>query len=181
MMELNFTKLQDSNNRPPHHFMVYSLLMFCVMFITKQANSLGTEVSSIPVEICDNRIDDDGDGLIDCMDPDCSGAETCWDCITEFYQVHSNDFLVALDPMTGTYTNLGNITGADQINGAQFNQIDGHVYAPIIKDGQHQLGMLLETGEVRETGLDLPGSGIFYVVLYRIGACIYFDFYRCLN
>ena len=163
MMELNFTKLHDSNNRPPHHFMVYSLLMFCVMFITKQANSLGTEVSSIPVEICDNRIDDDGDGLIDCMDPDCSGAETCWDCITEFYQVHSNDFLVALDPMTGTYTNLGNITGADQINGAQFNQIDGHVYAPIIKDGQHQLGMLLETGEVRETGLDLPGSSIFYV------------------
>jgi len=27
-------------------------------------------------EICDNRIDDDGDGLIDCLDPDCSGTET---------------------------------------------------------------------------------------------------------
>jgi len=106
-------------------------------------------------EICDNRIDDDGDGLIDCLDPDCYGTETCWDCITEFYQVHSTQ--------SGTYTNLATITGAEMINGAQFNQIDGHVYAPIMKNGEHKLGMLLQTGEVRETGLDLPGTGIFYV------------------
>lgn len=30
------------------------------------------------VEICDNGIDDDGDGLVDLADPDCSS--TCWDC-----------------------------------------------------------------------------------------------------
>lgn len=28
-------------------------------------------------EICDNGIDDDGDGLTDCADPDCSGASNC--------------------------------------------------------------------------------------------------------
>ncbi|MFK7925215.1 MAG: FG-GAP-like repeat-containing protein, partial [Bacteroidia bacterium] len=28
-------------------------------------------------EICDNGIDDDGDGLIDCYDPDCSNATNC--------------------------------------------------------------------------------------------------------
>ena len=28
-------------------------------------------------EICNNGIDDDGDGLIDCDDPDCSGAPVC--------------------------------------------------------------------------------------------------------
>ena len=28
-------------------------------------------------EICDNGLDDDGDGLIDCYDPDCSGASDC--------------------------------------------------------------------------------------------------------
>ncbi|MEL6194977.1 MAG: hypothetical protein AAFR66_23170 [Bacteroidota bacterium] len=28
-------------------------------------------------EICDNGIDDDGDGLIDCQDPDCSGFAGC--------------------------------------------------------------------------------------------------------
>ncbi|MEQ8713440.1 MAG: tandem-95 repeat protein [Cyclobacteriaceae bacterium] len=29
------------------------------------------------VEICDNGIDDDGDGLIDCFDPDCTGSTNC--------------------------------------------------------------------------------------------------------
>jgi hypothetical protein len=29
------------------------------------------------VEICDNQIDDDGDNLVDCDDPDCAGAANC--------------------------------------------------------------------------------------------------------
>jgi hypothetical protein len=29
------------------------------------------------VEICNNMVDDDGDGLIDCMDPDCFGIGNC--------------------------------------------------------------------------------------------------------
>ena len=31
----------------------------------------------VPQEICDNGIDDDGDGLIDCQDPSCSGYGEC--------------------------------------------------------------------------------------------------------
>lgn len=31
----------------------------------------------VPQEICDNGIDDDGDGLIDCEDPSCSGYGDC--------------------------------------------------------------------------------------------------------
>ena len=31
-------------------------------------------VLSCVIEICDNGIDDDGDGLTDCDDPDCSPA-----------------------------------------------------------------------------------------------------------
>ena len=30
-------------------------------------------------EICDNGLDDDGDGLIDCYDPDCQGVAACED------------------------------------------------------------------------------------------------------
>jgi len=30
-----------------------------------------------PVEICDNGIDDDGDGFSDCLDPDCIGTLIC--------------------------------------------------------------------------------------------------------
>ena len=33
--------------------------------------------ASVPQEICDNGIDDDGDGLIDCEDPSCSGYGNC--------------------------------------------------------------------------------------------------------
>lgn len=113
-------------------------------------------------EICDNRIDDDGDGLIDCFDPDCGGDDSCWQCETEFYQVHSNSYLVALNPATGTYSTLGTISGATAINGLQFNHVDGHVYAPCIIDGQHKLGILSQDGSVADTGLALPGS-IFYV------------------
>jgi hypothetical protein len=35
------------------------------------------EFSSAPTENCANGADDDGDGLIDCKDPDCSGAAAC--------------------------------------------------------------------------------------------------------
>ena len=31
----------------------------------------------VPLEICDNGIDDDGDGLVDCEDPSCSGYASC--------------------------------------------------------------------------------------------------------
>lgn len=31
----------------------------------------------VPQEICDNGIDDDGDGLVDCEDPSCSGYGSC--------------------------------------------------------------------------------------------------------
>jgi hypothetical protein len=30
-----------------------------------------------PVELCDNRIDDDGDAFIDCLDPDCAADPVC--------------------------------------------------------------------------------------------------------
>jgi hypothetical protein len=33
--------------------------------------------SNRQVELCNNRIDDDGDGLIDCIDPDCFGVAGC--------------------------------------------------------------------------------------------------------
>ncbi len=33
--------------------------------------------ATVPTEICDNNIDDDGDGLIDCDDPSCSGVASC--------------------------------------------------------------------------------------------------------
>lgn len=124
-------------------------------------------------EICGNRIDDDNDGLVDCLDPDCSDATECWQCLTEFYQVHSNSKLVVLDPAFGTYSLLGNISGATQINGAQMNPVDGHVYAPCVINGLHRLGMLGRDGAVLDTGIDLPGNGIFYVGAFSLDGVMY--------
>ncbi|MGB0861924.1 MAG: CshA/CshB family fibrillar adhesin-related protein [Saprospiraceae bacterium] len=43
--------------------------------ITYTSNPITFDISTCP-EICDNNIDDDGDGLIDCEDPDCDGVGT---------------------------------------------------------------------------------------------------------
>ena len=40
---------------------------------TYASNPIVFDISACP-EICDNNIDDDGDGLIDCEDPDCDGV-----------------------------------------------------------------------------------------------------------
>ena len=69
-----------------------------------------------PVEICNNGIDDDGDGLIDCFDPDC----TCTGQCDDFYYTTCNADCAFLPPCgqislgvqwesnveTGTYSSL---------------------------------------------------------------------------
>jgi len=48
-------------------------------FGPSSASNDGARCPTAPVaqEICDNGIDDDGDGLIDCQDPSCSGYGSC--------------------------------------------------------------------------------------------------------
>ncbi len=61
-------------------------------------------------EICDNGIDDDGDGLIDCFDPDCCESVTCvdnyyTDCVVENCDTSTfTDFSIQLE--WGTPSNL---------------------------------------------------------------------------
>ena len=45
-------------------------------------------IAGCPAEICDDRIDNDGDGAVDCADPDCIGSpacplEICGNCIDD--------------------------------------------------------------------------------------------------
>jgi len=115
------------------------------------------------LEICDNRIDDDGDGKIDCFDGECDGGVICWKCDEDYYQLRSNSKLGALNPGPGAYYTVADIIGASQINGTQMSHYDGHVYAPCIIDGNHTLGLLKQDGTVVDMGLDLPTSSIFYV------------------
>ena len=141
-----------------------SLLLMIVIgaFLLPSKSIANTISANQGIEICDNRIDDDGDGLIDCLDPDCSGDISCWDCLDDFYQVHSNSTIVRLNPSNGSYQTVGTISGASAINGAAMNHLDGHVYAPCIINGNHTLGMLMNDGVVIDLGLSLPGN-ILYV------------------
>ncbi|MEL6987397.1 MAG: hypothetical protein AAGK97_06160 [Bacteroidota bacterium] len=115
------------------------------------------------VEICDNRIDDDGDGLVDCLDPDCNNNISCFACDPSYYQVHSNSALVLLDPFTGAYNQIGTISGVDQINAQAYNVLDGHVYAPAKIGDQQTLIMLNKDGSTVDLGLDLGTGGIYFV------------------
>ncbi|MBI5517020.1 MAG: PPC domain-containing protein [Deltaproteobacteria bacterium] len=38
-------------------------------------------VGTAPLEVCDNRVDDDGDGAADCADPDCATFPPCMMCL----------------------------------------------------------------------------------------------------
>jgi hypothetical protein len=57
------------------------LLFFCQYALSTHIFSLPKLDTPQPLmpEICDNEIDDDGDGLIDCFDPDCGGNGNCVD------------------------------------------------------------------------------------------------------
>ncbi|MEM7510140.1 MAG: hypothetical protein AAF388_04345, partial [Bacteroidota bacterium] len=73
----------DSLYLYPSFLLTFFLLSFVPQAIyARKADPLsssGTEslLHFMADEICDNGIDDDGDGLVDCEDPDCSGAATC--------------------------------------------------------------------------------------------------------
>jgi len=142
---------------------LYTAAIFLAFaLIANPVSTLANAKNVVVEEICDNRIDDDGDGLVDCLDPDCADYNSCWICQTEFYQIHSNSTLVSLDPTSGDYKILASISGAQQINGAQFNHLDGHVYAPSVIDGVQKLAMLSQDGTVTPLDVELPGSQIFY-------------------
>ena len=67
-------------------------------------SSIGNDLVFLPIEICDNGIDDDFDGLIDSYDPDCftSAVPNCGtDGVSDFYGVQATcQYPVPTDPFT---------------------------------------------------------------------------------
>ncbi len=89
---------------------------------------LSCSMTSAAQEICANGIDDDGDGLFDCADPDCAlECEETIPCSNDLYQVVSG-VLKQFDPLTSTYTDIGT-SGFGSYNGAGYNVQDGYIYA----------------------------------------------------
>jgi DNA-binding beta-propeller fold protein YncE len=115
------------------------------------------------VEICFNRIDDDGDGAVDCIDSDCETYAFCFECDERYYQVINNRFLATLDIENQFYTDIFRLNGINAINGAAMNPSDGHVYASAISNGNHILVLVGNNGSLGSLGLELPGNSVYFM------------------
>ncbi|MCH7591326.1 MAG: hypothetical protein IH989_00910 [Planctomycetes bacterium] len=58
---------------------------------------LGGAGTVLSAEVCDDGMDNDGDGLIDCLDPDCEGANNCFEIICMNGVDDDNDGIVDCD------------------------------------------------------------------------------------
>jgi hypothetical protein len=68
--------------------------LFFVVGLALGLLSTGTASAQTKVEICDNKIDDDGDGLVDLDDPDCKKPPppNGVPCSPGFWKNHPEDF-----------------------------------------------------------------------------------------
>ena len=69
--------------------LVAAMMMFAALAVFVGSKVFSVNVSAqTKTEICDNKIDDDGDGLVDGADPDCQKTST--GCSPGFYKNHTD-------------------------------------------------------------------------------------------
>ena len=124
-----------------------------------------------PSEICDNGLDDDGDGLTDCDDPDCG--------VTDF--VVTVEEITCNGPMTGSITIDGQLSGVEYTYSIDagvsfqaspiFNNVVAGSYLIIVNTEvgcQFSQAVVLESpncgggmsGEICDNGIDDDGDGL---------------------
>ncbi|MCP3908109.1 MAG: DUF11 domain-containing protein, partial [Oceanicoccus sp.] len=115
------------------------------------------------VEICDDNIDNDGDGYIDNFDPDCPGYAPFL-CDYKLYQtlLNSGDFVlyeVNTDPVSfDSLYNLNTNGVISDINSLAYNPVDGFIYGIGVGAGPY-LYRINNLGEVDNLGLVTGLSG----------------------
>lgn len=113
-------------------------------------------------EICDNGIDDDADGLIDCGDTDCYGDATCvdaYECTNTLYQVISST-LKELNIATSSYDDIG--VASSRYNGGGFNFQDGYIYGINKSGSRRRLWRIDNSGREIEVGVINDFGGLDY-------------------
>ncbi|WP_109830617.1 gliding motility-associated C-terminal domain-containing protein [Reichenbachiella versicolor] len=104
---------------------------------------------SIAQEICDNGVDDDGDGLIDCYDPDCSGNDAC----SGFYignpvicgeEPDASAFSIQLQWASDNYTAFNSITPA-------VGDLDGDGIPEVVTTNRHERKLFVLDGATGNT------------------------------
>ncbi|GAA5225311.1 hypothetical protein GCM10025777_59420 [Membranihabitans marinus] len=107
------------------------------------------------VEICDNGVDDDGDGLIDCVDQDCynQGTAVCpqMECLPIGYQVYGpNADWNTINLITGSFGTHGdNLAAGVNLNAIGYSIIDNRIwgYNSDLRDGTLFVAFQLPSGD----------------------------------
>ncbi len=127
------------------------------------------------IEICDNGIDDDGDGLIDCQDQDCANYQDCpqqFECPVEAYLFQYNDvYKVNLASGTTELAAVDIVEG--NINACGYNNTDGMIWGSlttpdkaIAKVGNNYATTVYIIEELPSANSyigDVDSSGIYYL------------------
>ncbi len=128
---------------------IYLICLFSVVSISAQ-------------EICDNGIDDDADGLIDCGDTSCYGDVACadaYECTNTLYQVISAT-LKELNVVTSSYDDIG--VASSRYNGGGFNFQDGYIYGVNRSNGSSRLWKIDNSGREQDLGIIDNFGGLSY-------------------
>jgi len=138
------------------------ILLLIAIMLTFQNTLLQSNPTVAVDEICYNGIDDDGDGLTDCADPDCEGpdCEDALPCSNTLYQVVSG-VLRAFDPLTSSYSDVGD-SGMGSYNGAGYNVEDGYIYGIKAISGKQHVVKINSSGTATDYGAVSNFSGITY-------------------
>jgi len=111
-------------------------------------------------EICDNCIDDDGDGLIDCYDPDCCGSGVCidnsYDCLPTGTQGCAVVYPVTIEQL------WKNSEDIDTRRTPVAGDIDNDGVVEIVVAGAGNKGILIINGATGATEQILPFSAHAY-------------------
>ncbi|WP_338759441.1 T9SS type A sorting domain-containing protein [Bernardetia sp. ABR2-2B] len=138
----------------------------------------GEQCASITVqpEICNNSIDDDGDGNIDCGDPDCAGIDDCPGCIFQITDPGEFQlFQFKVIPVNGN--NIGYQTPI-------FGDVDGDGETEIVVLGDNGIISVLNPRndgnpdvEYTQTGLRDPDGATSLLTMANVDGDAFIEFF----
>ncbi|PIY11455.1 MAG: hypothetical protein COZ18_04000 [Flexibacter sp. CG_4_10_14_3_um_filter_32_15] len=138
----------------------------------------GEQCASITVqpEICNNGLDDDGDGNIDCGDPDCAGIDNCPGCIFQITDPGEFQlFQFKVIPVNGN--NIGYQTPI-------FGDVDGDGETEIVVLGDNGIISVLNPRndglpdvEYTQTGLRSPDGATSLLTMGNVDGDAFIEFF----
>ncbi len=116
-------------------------------------------------EICNNGLDDDGDGLIDCLDSDCCADQICDGFLPDFSLPNTSIFIPDCNTLFLNICNDGEADFSGPLQIAIFDQIPTMASANLVTT--MTLNVSIDADECAETPIDISFADldIYYIFL----------------